>query len=127
MKPKVPTASKSHSVVLVLWPTRVLPCSMHSVPSTCFMGQLVPSLRCYGCSVPSSISLGHAHTQLSANKLLCRAHALHATCPTEGVSTIQTSSSQVWSYRQSQSNFPNNTKLLFAFFTHFVRVYSGVF
>lgn len=86
MKSKVPIASKSRSVALVLWPARV--------PSSCFMGQLVPSPRCHGCSEPSSISLGHAHIQLSDNKLLSRAHALHATCPTEGVSTIQTSSSQ---------------------------------
>ena len=86
VKSKVPIASKSRSVALVLWPARV--------PSSCFMGQLVPSPRCHGCSEPSSISLGHAHIQLSDNKLLSRAHALHATCPTEGVSTIQTSSSQ---------------------------------
>lgn len=55
MKAKVPRAPKSYRVALVLWPTRVPSWSMHAALSASFMAQLVPSLRCHSCSVPSSI------------------------------------------------------------------------
>lgn len=78
---------------------------MHSILSTSFTAQPVPSLKCHRCSVPTSISQGHPHTQLPANKPVSKAPALQATCPHKGVPTSKPAVLKVWSCPQSQNYF----------------------
>lgn len=70
------TALKSYTVALVLRPTRVPAWSIHSVLSTSFMAQLVPSLRGHVALCPQAYCRGiYTPTSLPTNLYPKRMHS----------------------------------------------------